>query len=179
MPTLEQDLLSLVDDAEITRKDAANIILVRDGLKPFSSVGVSFSRRLVSVLEKHRIPFVEKENRIYTGRLGSNCGLCHLFKTDSCKGEKATDGSIRYCQIGSRNGLNFGFPSCCSSVFSQPSPIFLSKNPKDSFSPEVLPFIFHVPCSEKCDHTVHLAIKYKTHIENRYPVIAKSIEMVA
>ncbi|MBI4170394.1 MAG: hypothetical protein HY514_01775 [Candidatus Aenigmarchaeota archaeon] len=151
MRKFQAKLISLVHKKEITSRDAALIVLAKDGLKPLSCVGVFSSPRLISILREYEIPFAIKNGRIHIGRLAKK------QKRDS------------------QNGINFGFPVCCASVFLNSDDFFFSENSRHAFS-FLSPYIFHIPCSGRCKETKKLAIKYMHHLKENYPRVANHIE---
>lgn len=150
MQKFQRRLISLAKKREITFKDAALVILAKDGLKPLSTVGFCSSPGLVKVLNEYEIPFNVRDGRIYIGTSARNSGNLH-------------------------DGTSFGFPRCCSSVFLNPVAFMFARRSRNSFS-SLSPYIFHVPCSEKCAETAKLAERYMSHIKNNYPVVAEKIE---
>ncbi len=150
MQQFQAELISLVKEKEITSRDAALIILSKDGLKPLSSVGFYASPKLKNILSDYKIPFTIRGGRVHVGNMAKK---------------------KRYS---TQNGMNFGFPKCCSSLFLNTNHLLFSK-PRQ-FSSGVSPYVFHVPCSEKCKETSRLAQKYMAHVKQNYPLMAHHIK---
>ncbi len=151
MQKFQHRLISLAKQREITYRDAALVILAKDGLKPLSTVGFHSSRGLIKILDEYGIPFMVHEGRVYAGS------------------------TVKRCKNNFHDGADFGFPACCSFVFLNPAAWLLSRRSASSFSP-LSPYIFHVPCSERCKETEKLAHKYMFHIKQNYPDVAETIE---
>lgn len=172
MQRLQHRLISLVREKEITYKDMALILLSKDGIKPLSSVSFSSSPKLLKILKEYKIPFTLRDGRVFIGESVRKCGTCHFNNSGFCAYKQA-------CENGFNNGTNFGFPACCSAVFLSPEGWFLSKQSRASFSSSfssLSPYVFHVPCSEKCAETVKLAQKYMHHVQQKYPIVAERIQ---
>ncbi len=151
MRKFQAKLISLVREKEITSRDAALIVLAKDGLKPLSSVGFSASSQLIEILREYDIPYTIKYGRIHIGKLA----------------KRQTRNFY--------DGVHFGFPVCCSSVFLNSGGFFFSKNSRHTFS-FLSPYIFHIPCSGRCKETKRLAIKYMHHLKKNYPRVANHVE---
>ena len=149
MRKLQNELITLVEKREITGKDATLILLSKDGLKPLSSVGFFSSPGLMKTLGRHKIPFSVRGGRVHIGSLAKK----RRYDTN--------------------NGVNFGFPKCCSALFLQHPHFFFRKPPKTF--PALPPYVYHVPCSGRCRETRKLAEKYMRHIERNYPLMASYV----
>src|SRR3989338_595393 len=144
----QQELISLAEEGEITPKDTALIVLSKDGLKPLSYVGFESSHSLIKFLREHDIPFAIKGGRVHIGK-------------------RAVAGIKCKC------GKCFGFPKCCCTTFLDS--FHAASKTKPAFS-SLEPYIFHVPCSPRCDRTQRLAQKYMFYIRERYPLVAEHLE---
>jgi hypothetical protein len=143
MQKFQAKLVRLVNEKIITHKDAALIILAKDGLKPLSSVGFFSSLELIEILQDYDIHFVIRDGRINIGN------LAHKETLD---------------------GQTFGFPSCCSTAYTD---TLMSR--RKMFS-TCSPYVFHIPCSKGCKETEQLARKYMFYIKLNYPIVAEHIE---
>jgi len=173
---LHDELVQLARSREITYKDAILILLVRDGLKPMSTVGIASSQALIGVLSNNDVSFVVKNNRIFIGNFSKTCNTCKFFSKSHCNADASYKGPN--CSINIHDGIRFGFPDCCSTLFFNPISLFFAKNSKPSFS-ELTPYVFHVPCSENCTKTRKLAEKYMQHVKVNYPAMARYVECIA